>query len=72
MLTYKRHLVTCGKLFLLFHLIERFSIIFIFLYFFLRGTYKMEREDGSIFEVRIPSFYLDSKEDETSTNNENK
>jgi hypothetical protein len=32
----------------------------------------MEREDGSIFEVRIPSFYLDSKEDETSTNNENK
>lgn len=30
------------------------------------GTFKMEREDGSIFEVRIPSFYLESKEEDTS------
>lgn len=27
------------------------------------GTFKMEREDGSTFEVRIPSFYLESKDE---------
>lgn len=26
------------------------------------GTFKMEKEDGTFFDVRIPSFYLDSKE----------
>lgn len=30
------------------------------------GTFKMEREDGSTFEVRIPSFYLESKEDDSN------
>jgi len=27
------------------------------------GTFKMEKEDGSFFDVRIPSFYLESKEE---------
>lgn len=30
------------------------------------GTFKMEREDGSTFEVRIPSFYLESKDEDTT------
>lgn len=29
-----------------------------------RGTFKMEKEDGSFFEVRIPSFQLESKDDD--------
>lgn len=28
------------------------------------GTFKMEKEDGTSFEVRIPSFYLESKEED--------
>lgn len=31
------------------------------------GTFKMERADGSNFEVRIPSFYLESKDEDSST-----
>lgn len=31
-----------------------------------RGTFRMERPDGSTFDVRIPPFSLESKEEETS------
>ncbi|CAF0815360.1 unnamed protein product [Brachionus calyciflorus] len=31
------------------------------------GTFKMEKEDGSFFEVRIPSFYLECKEEDKSS-----
>lgn len=31
-----------------------------------RGTFKMEREDGTFFEVKIPTFNLISKEDDKS------
>jgi hypothetical protein len=33
-----------------------------------RGTFKMEKDDGSFFEVRIPSFYLESKDEEKTIN----
>ena len=29
----------------------------------------MEKEDGTFFEVRIPSFYLESKDEEKPTTN---
>ena len=32
------------------------------------GTFKMEKEDGSYFEVRIPSFYLECKEEDKPSN----
>ena len=32
---------------------------------FSRGTYKMERRDGSSFDCKIPPFSLESKSDET-------
>ena len=35
----------------------------------LRGTYKMERRDGTSFDCKIPPFSLESKSDETSPNN---
>lgn len=31
---------------------------------FLRGTFKMEKEDGSTFECKIPPFSLESKVEE--------
>lgn len=31
------------------------------------GTYRMERADGSLFDVRIPPFSLESKEDDANT-----
>lgn len=33
--------------------------------FFIRGTYRMERPDGSMFDVRIPPFSLESKEEDS-------
>jgi len=33
-------------------------------YFIFRGTFRMERPDGSTFDVRIPPFSLESKEEE--------
>ena len=35
-----------------------------FSYFFFRGTFRMEREDGYSFECRIPPFALESKQDD--------
>ena len=32
-----------------------------------RGTFKMEREDGSFFECRIPPFALESKQEDGSS-----
>jgi uncharacterized protein affecting Mg2+/Co2+ transport len=32
------------------------------------GTFKMEKEDGTYFEVRIPSFYLECKEEDKPSN----
>ena len=37
------------------------------LYF--RGTYKMERRDGTSFDCKIPPFSLESKTDENNPNN---
>ncbi|XP_053679665.1 polymerase delta-interacting protein 2 [Anopheles nili] len=34
------------------------------------GTFRMEREDGHMFDCRIPPFSLESKPDETSTGND--
>ena len=28
------------------------------------GTFKMEKEDGTFFEARIPSFYLECKDED--------
>ena len=32
-----------------------------------RGTFRMERQDGLTFDIRVPPFSLDSREDETRT-----
>jgi polymerase delta-interacting protein 2 len=32
-----------------------------------RGTFKMERQDGSSFECRIPPFSLESKHEDGNT-----
>ena len=28
------------------------------------GTFKMEKDDGTFFEVKIPTFYLDCKDED--------
>lgn len=41
-----------------------------FLFFFIyRGTFRMEREDGHLFDCRIPPFSLESKPDDKVTFN---
>ena len=36
---------------------------------FYRGTFRMERDDGFMFDCRIPPFSLESKQDDPTTNN---
>ena len=36
---------------------------------FHRGTFRMERDDGFMFDCRIPPFSLESKQDDPTTNN---
>lgn len=52
-------LATCGKFSVL--LIPRFNCRF-------RGTFRMENEDGTMFDCRIPPFSLDGKHDPSSQN----
>ena len=33
-----------------------------------RGTFRMERDDGFMFDCRIPPFSLESKQDDPTTN----
>ena len=35
---------------------------------FFRGTFRMERDDGFMFDCRIPPFSLESKQDDPTTN----
>ena len=37
------------------------------LFLLYRGTFRMERDDGFMFDCRIPPFSLESKQDEPST-----
>ncbi len=32
-----------------------------------RGIFKMEREDGTVFDCKIPAFALDSKQNSTAS-----
>lgn len=50
---------------------EMFHLIFIIILsvFTNRGTFRMEREDGHLFDCRIPPFSLESKPDDKVTFN---
>jgi len=42
-------------------------VLVLYLLYVLRGTFKMERQDSSTFECRIPPFSLESKHEDGST-----
>ena len=73
MCLYKLRVVICGK-----NINELFIQIcisyyvaylhFHYSYEFFRGTFRMERDDGFMFDCRIPPFSLESKQDDPTTN----
>ena len=78
MCLYKLQVVICGK-----NIEDLFVQIYISYYInlnyfdnpifhysceFFRGTFRMERDDGFMFDCRIPPFSLESKQDDPTTN----
>lgn len=50
-------------------IIYRIHIIKLIDFVIYRGTFRMEREDGHLFDCRIPPFSLESKPDDKVTFN---
>ena len=75
MCLYKLQVVICGKnvkelfiqIYISYYIINLLYMNYIYIEFF-RGTFRMERDDGFMFDCRIPPFSLESKQDDPTTN----